>query len=348
MEEILASIRKIIADDQVFPLSARQPAEPAAVDEEPHDPESSWDQADARSQNASQSESHARADASRAARPDAVRRFEHHDGRDQQPSANPVAQSDVRRPADPPATRQPANFHSGLASIFSNDRPPSRAEEARPASPAPQLVAKAPGVSRDAQAAVVLPIDGDRARPIQNDVWAESRKQQAAPVQDNRPLQSADPEDYDESPMRRDIHSGEPALRGTGSQHGDPSERRRSDPSAAPQLRADAARVSAPRPVGLQHQADTAANQSRDADAARRHGSGSADERLLSERADASITSAFRSLATTVTMPEPEAIESITRELLRPMLKQWLDDNLPVMVEKLVRAEIERVARGSR
>jgi hypothetical protein len=30
------------------------------------------------------------------------------------------------------------------------------------------------------------------------------------------------------------------------------------------------------------------------------------------------------------------------------MLKAWLDDNLPVMVERLVRAEIERVSRGPR
>ena len=33
-------------------------------------------------------------------------------------------------------------------------------------------------------------------------------------------------------------------------------------------------------------------------------------------------------------------------EMLRPMLKSWLDDNLPAMVERLVRAEIERVSRG--
>ncbi len=36
----------------------------------------------------------------------------------------------------------------------------------------------------------------------------------------------------------------------------------------------------------------------------------------------------------------------LTREMLRPMLKTWLDDNLPVIVERLVSAEIERVARG--
>jgi len=33
-------------------------------------------------------------------------------------------------------------------------------------------------------------------------------------------------------------------------------------------------------------------------------------------------------------------------ELLRPMLRGWLDDHLPGIVEKLVKAEIERVARG--
>jgi uncharacterized protein len=33
-------------------------------------------------------------------------------------------------------------------------------------------------------------------------------------------------------------------------------------------------------------------------------------------------------------------------ELLRPMLKSWLDDNLPSIVERLVRAEIERVTRN--
>lgn len=41
-------------------------------------------------------------------------------------------------------------------------------------------------------------------------------------------------------------------------------------------------------------------------------------------------------------------LNEIVRDMLRPMLKGWLDDNLPVLVERLVRAEIERVARGGR
>ena len=39
-------------------------------------------------------------------------------------------------------------------------------------------------------------------------------------------------------------------------------------------------------------------------------------------------------------------IEDLVKDMLRPMLKNWLDDNLPGLVERLVRAEIERVSRG--
>jgi cell pole-organizing protein PopZ len=36
----------------------------------------------------------------------------------------------------------------------------------------------------------------------------------------------------------------------------------------------------------------------------------------------------------------------MAEQMLRPMLQEWLDNNLPVLVERLVREEIERVARG--
>ena len=36
-------------------------------------------------------------------------------------------------------------------------------------------------------------------------------------------------------------------------------------------------------------------------------------------------------------------LEDIVRETLRPLLQAWLDDNLPALVERLVRAEIARV-----
>src|SRR5262245_2344273 len=40
-------------------------------------------------------------------------------------------------------------------------------------------------------------------------------------------------------------------------------------------------------------------------------------------------------------------IESLIREEIRPILKQWLDQNLPPMVERLVQREIQRIARGA-
>jgi cell pole-organizing protein PopZ len=42
------------------------------------------------------------------------------------------------------------------------------------------------------------------------------------------------------------------------------------------------------------------------------------------------------------------SIEEMTKDLLRGLLKQWLDDNLPSLVERMVREEIERVARRGR
>jgi len=36
------------------------------------------------------------------------------------------------------------------------------------------------------------------------------------------------------------------------------------------------------------------------------------------------------------------------REMMRPMLKKWLDDNLPAIVEEKVQAEVERIARRRR
>jgi uncharacterized protein len=67
---------------------------------------------------------------------------------------------------------------------------------------------------------------------------------------------------------------------------------------------------------------------------------------LLSGATTAAVDSAFNALAQTVLVHNARTLEDLVREMLRPMLKTWLDDNLPSLVERLVRAEIERVARG--
>jgi uncharacterized protein len=67
---------------------------------------------------------------------------------------------------------------------------------------------------------------------------------------------------------------------------------------------------------------------------------------LLSATTSAAVDSAFNSLANTVLVQNARTLEDLVREMLRPMLKAWLDDNLPGLVERMVRAEIERVSRG--
>lgn len=67
---------------------------------------------------------------------------------------------------------------------------------------------------------------------------------------------------------------------------------------------------------------------------------------LLSRETSAAVNAAFNTLAQSVLVRNARAVEDLMREMLRPMLKKWLDENLPSLVEQLVRAEIERVSRG--
>ena len=65
---------------------------------------------------------------------------------------------------------------------------------------------------------------------------------------------------------------------------------------------------------------------------------------LLSRQAPAAVGSAFNTLTETVKKHEP-TLEDVVRETLRPMLKSWLDENLPRVVERMVQAEVERITR---
>jgi uncharacterized protein len=67
---------------------------------------------------------------------------------------------------------------------------------------------------------------------------------------------------------------------------------------------------------------------------------------LMSQQTATAVNSAFNTLAQTVLSNNARTLEDLVKEMLRPMLRSWLDDNLPGLVEKIVRAEIERVSRG--
>jgi uncharacterized protein len=69
------------------------------------------------------------------------------------------------------------------------------------------------------------------------------------------------------------------------------------------------------------------------------------DAGLLSREATASISSAVDKLTTSVKERQP-SLEDVVREALRPMLKSWLDENLPGVVDRIVQVEIEKAIRG--
>jgi cell pole-organizing protein PopZ len=68
--------------------------------------------------------------------------------------------------------------------------------------------------------------------------------------------------------------------------------------------------------------------------------------RLMSSATTRAVDTAFNTLAETVFVQNGPTLEDLVKQMLRPMLKDWIDDNLPQLVERLVRAEIERVSRG--
>jgi len=68
---------------------------------------------------------------------------------------------------------------------------------------------------------------------------------------------------------------------------------------------------------------------------------------ILSDHAGRQVAAAFGELSDAFAARSKKSFDEIAEEMLRPMLQDWLDNNLPVLVERLVREEIERVARGS-
>jgi cell pole-organizing protein PopZ len=73
---------------------------------------------------------------------------------------------------------------------------------------------------------------------------------------------------------------------------------------------------------------------------------GGKDHQLISSGAENSVASAFQTLLASRFARHGGVVIDLTREMLRPMIKAWLDANLPAIVERLIRAEIERIARS--
>ena len=68
---------------------------------------------------------------------------------------------------------------------------------------------------------------------------------------------------------------------------------------------------------------------------------------LISEKAGLRVTAAFEELSEVFAARSKKSLDEMAEDMLRPMLQEWLDTNLPDMVERLVREEIERVTHGA-
>ena len=69
---------------------------------------------------------------------------------------------------------------------------------------------------------------------------------------------------------------------------------------------------------------------------------------LVSPAVGERVAQSVGALAEAIDAGPRRSFDEIAEDMLRPMLQEWLDDNLPTLVERLVREEIERVARGPR
>ncbi len=76
-----------------------------------------------------------------------------------------------------------------------------------------------------------------------------------------------------------------------------------------------------------------------------------AEENILSDSAVAAASKAFQSLSQKVKVTqssEGRSLEEIVTEMLRPMVKEWLEAHLAAIVEEKVEAEVKRLARQGR
>jgi len=70
------------------------------------------------------------------------------------------------------------------------------------------------------------------------------------------------------------------------------------------------------------------------------------DEPLVSDPTADQTATSFGHLARSIAMPKGgRTLEDVVGELLRPLLKAWLDENLPTIVQAKVEEEVERIAR---
>ncbi|WP_157961635.1 DUF2497 domain-containing protein [Acuticoccus kandeliae] len=72
------------------------------------------------------------------------------------------------------------------------------------------------------------------------------------------------------------------------------------------------------------------------------------DDSLTSQKTRQSVTNSLDQLSRTILSNNPRTLEDLVRDMVRPLLREWLEANLPDIVERQVRQEIDRVASRGR
>lgn len=295
MEEILASIRRIMADDEppVAPRRVAGERPPAA---------------------------------GRPEAPTAARLPEH------DPRTAPPRRPDPMPPGEARALRARPADEAGYGARA--PAPPPRAAAEAPAhATRPQSAVRHPDEMSDAYASAP---NGRPARSVASPQGGYGSDESV-----RRPAAEPEPRDFDEAPVRpaRPAASVERdgALRELYA-----VARRESPADDGAEAQLSSRRAPAGDPDAAERRAPRPAPQA----AAREDGARRRD--LLSPGVDAAVAASFQSLGEVVLPHKDRTVEDLVKEILRPMLKDWLDRNLPAIVERLVKAEIERVARQPR
>lgn len=308
MDEILASIRRIISDDD---SPTRREAAPPAKDIPPR--RGLGD--DTRFAPSARPEPPRRGDASR---PEAARQepYRQESSRQETFQQEPVRQE---APRQEPSRQEPARQDASRQDASRQDTPRQNGyggEDVRPVVARPQPprdAAARESAARHAADAEALTDPFSRGLDRYDDLaggWDEMGAGAATPYREDE-----DMADYPAS-------GGAPVR----APHAQPAQPAASRSDGATRPAAPRASESAARPFG---------------DTPRR-------KDLLSPSVDAVVAAAFESLGDMVLPAHERTVEDLVKEILRPMLKEWLDANLPDIVERLVRAEIERVSRTAR
>lgn len=251
--------------------------------------------------------------------------------------------------------------------IAEGDEPASggAAAAAQPGSPRP--AAEAAKAQPEPQPQPPEPESEPEPQPPEEDPYALAAGQAAAPAAAPAPEEPA-ADDEDVFDLTDDMMAGaEPPSNAIPFPQPAAPEMPAEEPPAMPDPAAIAAAAAAsPEPAGLDDEIEfrsptpppaeeasqaAAAASAASATAQPQQAAGEGEEGedpLLSAAAGQAVAEAFGRLTQRSPTADSRTIEELVVDMLRPMLKEWLEDNLPMLVERMVRDEIERVTRGRR